>query len=215
MYKLCVFDLDGTIVYTIEDIAASLNRALEKNGFPKLSEREVQAIVGHSTAYMCQNALPDDARETCWKQLHRDFQEDYYRHCCDHSHPYEGVLRTLSRLKKAGVRLAVVSNKPHKDTTRVIETLFLRDTFCMVLGMMEKYRKKPDPEPLEFVLNYLGVEKKDAIYVGDSDVDVEFARNTGLDCVSCTWGYRSRKQLLEAGATCLIDDFEELLQIVL
>ena len=121
----------------------------------------------------------------------------------------------MSRLKKAGVRLAVVSNKPHKDTTRVIETLFPRDTFCMVLGMMEKYRKKPDPEPLEFVLNYLGVEKKDAIYVGDSDVDVEFARNTGLDCVSCTWGYRSRKQLLEAGATCLIDDFEELLQIVL
>ena len=215
MYRFCAFDLDGTLVYTIEDIAFALNWALEKHGFPALSEREVQAIVGYSTGYMCREALPEDAREAHWKAVHADCTAYYNAHCCDRSYPYHGVLRTLHRLKDAGVRMAVVSNKPHRETTKVVQTLFPRDTFSMVLGMMEKFEKKPAPEPLEFVLNYLGVEKEDAVYVGDSDVDVAFARNTGIDCISCTWGYRSRNCLIESGASRLIDDFEELLGLLL
>lgn len=215
MVRLAIFDLDGTLVYTIGDLAAALNHALEKNGFPALAERQVQALVGHSTAYMCRYALPEEAREANWQRVHADYSAYYHQHCCDHSYPYEGVLRTLVKLKNAGIKLAVVSNKPHRDTTRVVQTMFPRDTFSIVLGMMEKFRKKPDPEPLEFVLDYLDVEKQDAVYIGDSEVDIHFARNTGIDCISCTWGYRSRKELIEAGAVCMIDEFEELRSLLL
>ena len=215
MYQLCVFDLDGTLAYTIGDLAAGLNDALQKNGFPALTERQVQALVGYSTQYMCKNALPEEAREANWKQVFEDFNAHYDVHCCDHSYPYDGVQRTLQRLKAAGMRLAVVSNKPHPLTIHIVQQMFPRDTFSMVLGMMEKFEKKPAPEPLEFVLSCLNVGKADAVYVGDSEVDVAFAKNAGLDCVSCTWGYRTRKELVEAGAVCMIDEFEELLGLLL
>ena len=97
----------------------------------------------------------------------------------------------------------------------VVNELFPRDTFSIILGMMQKFEKKPAAEPLNFVLDYLDVDKADAIYVGDSEVDIDFARNTGLPCVSVTWGLRPRTELIAAGAACLIDDPEELLEIVL
>ena len=215
MYKLYAFDLDGTLVVTIGDLAASLNYALEKNGFPTYTVQEVSRLVGHSVSYMCYMAVPEAAREAHWKQVNADCDAHYAKHCCDHSRPYEGVLRTVSRLKAAGVTLAVVTNKPHRHAMHVVNELFPRDTFSIILGMMQKFEKKPAPEPLNFVLDYLGVDRADAIYVGDSEVDIDFARNTGLPCVSVTWGLRPRAELIEAGAACLIDDPEELLEIVL
>ena len=215
MYKLCAFDLDGTLVDTIGDLAASLNYALEKNGLPVHTVQEVSRLVGHSVSYMCYMAVPEEVREARWQQVYADCDAHYALHCCDHSRPYEGVLRTVSRLKAAGVTLAVVTNKPHKHAMHVVNELFPRDTFSIILGMMKKFEKKPAAEPLNFVLVYLGVAPKDAIYVGDSEVDIEFAKNTGLHCVSVTWGLRPRSELIAAGATCLIDDPEELLEIVL
>lgn len=215
MYKLCAFDLDGTLVDTIGDLAASLNYALEKNGLPVHTVQEVSRLVGHSVSYMCYMAVPEEVREARWQQVYADCDAHYALHCCDHSRPYEGVLRTVSRLKAASVTLAVVTNKPHKHAMHVVNELFPRDTFSIILGMMKKFEKKPAAEPLNFVLDYLGVAPKDAIYVGDSEVDIEFAKNTGLPCVSVTWGLRPRSELIAAGATCLIDDPEELLEIVL
>lgn len=215
MYKLCAFDLDGTLVDTIGDLAASLNYALEKNGLPVHTVQEVSRLVGHSVPYMCYMAVPEDVREARWQQVCADCDAHYALHCCDHSRPYQGVLRTVSRLKAAGVTLAVVTNKPHKHAMHVVNELFPRDTFSIILGMMKKFEKKPAAEPLNFVLDYLGVAPKDAIYVGDSEVDIEFAKNAGLPCVSVTWGLRPRAELIAAGATCLIDDPEELLEIVL
>lgn len=215
MYKLCAFDLDGTLVDTIGDLAASLNYALEKNGLPVHTVQEVSRLVGHSVSYMCYMAVPEEVREARWQQVYADCDTHYALHCCDHSRPYEGILRTVSRLKAAGVTLAVVTNKPHKHAMHVVNELFPRDTFSIILGMMKKFEKKPAAEPLNFVLDYLGVAPKDAIYVGDSEVDIEFAKNTGLPCVSVTWGLRPRSELIAAGATCLIDDPEELLEIVL
>lgn len=215
MYKLCAFDLDGTLVDTIGDLAASLNYALEKNGLPVHTVQEVSRLVGHSVSYMCCMAVPEEVREARWQQVYADCDAHYALHCCDHSRPYEGILRTVSRLKAAGVTLAVVTNKPHKHAMHVVNELFPRDTFSIILGMMKKFEKKPAAEPLNFVLDYLGVAPQDAVYVGDSEVDVEFARNAGLPCVSVTWGLRPRSELIAAGATCLIDDPEELLEIVL
>lgn len=215
MYKLCVFDLDGTLVDTLADLTASLNAALAKNGFPALAEYEVQRIIGYSTAYMCQNALPKDADKSAWEAVHRDYTAYYDAHCCDRSRIYEGMIRTVQSLKRAGATVAVVSNKPHKHAMRVIDTLFLRDTFSMVLGRMEKFATKPAPDALLFVLDYFGVAKKDAAYIGDSEVDVQFAKNAGIDCVSVGWGFRDLKTLKEAGAQCIVSDSDALLAALL
>lgn len=215
MYKLCVFDLDGTLVDTIDDLTASLNHALERNGYPTLQAREVARIVGHSFSHLCRMALPEADRETRWQQIRADMDRHYAQHCCDRSHPYEGILRTLLRLKAAGVTLAVVTNKPHKYAMRVISELFPRDTFSIILGYMEKFQKKPDAEPLNFVLDYLGAAPDEAVYVGDSEVDLRFAENAGMPCISVTWGLRQRSELIGAGAACLIDDPEELTEILL
>ena len=207
--KLCVFDLDGTLVNTMGDIVTALNVALTDSGLAVLNEAQVSAIVGYSTRYMFEHAVPA-GREDCVDAVAAAYEAYYPRHCCDKSAPYAGVLELLTALKEAGMLLAVVSNKPHRDTITVVNTLFPRDTFQMVLGRMTRFAIKPDPEPLNFVLNYLGIAKEDAIYIGDSEVDVQFAKNTGMACVSVSWGFRSKQELVDAGATQIVDDVEQL-----
>ena len=214
MKKLCMFDLDGTLAYTIQDIADALNYGLAECGYPTLRIPEVEAIVGYSTAYMFEHAVPDGCADD-WQRVGRAYQRYYEKHCCDHSYPYDGTLKMLTRLKSAGVQLAVLSNKPHADVLTVIATLFPRDLFSIVLGRMHKFAAKPAPDALQFVMEYLCVSPEDAIYVGDSEVDLRFAANAGIPCVSVSWGYRSRKALLEAGATRVIDDVGEIAGIVL
>lgn len=214
MKQLCIFDLDGTLVYTLDDIAEALNMALKSCELPELPAYRVSAIVGHSTKYMFQHAVPED-RSDEWERVGRYYDAYYERHCCDASHPYEGILGVMAALKKAGLRLAVVSNKPHRDTLSVINTLFPRDTFSLVLGRMERFATKPSPEPLAFVLDYFGVACADAVYVGDSEVDVAFARNAGVDCLSVAWGYRTRQELVDAGAQRILDDPQEIADVLL
>ena len=214
MIKLCVFDLDGTIVNTIADLAAALNSALASQGYPTLSEAEVKAIVGYSTEYMFQHAVPAGHADD-WKPVGEFYRSYYERHCCDLSRPYDGVLRSVNRLKAAGIKLAVVSNKPHRDTLTVVNRLFPRDCFNMVLGRMSKFATKPAPEALQFVLDYFQAGPQDAVYVGDSEVDIQFAKNAGVPCISVCWGYRSRAELIENGAARILDDPEEIASAVL
>ncbi len=209
MVQLCVFDLDGTLVNTLKDLADSVNYALSIHGLPALTEQEVSAIVGHSIGYMCEHAVPPERAAEAKKVL-ETFQTYYSAHCCDTSRPYDGVQRAVERIRQAGVKTAVVSNKPHADAMKVIETFFPRDCFNMVLGRMQKFALKPAPDSLAFVLDFFGVKKEDAVYVGDSEVDVEFARNAGLRCVSVSWGFRTRGELLDAGAACIVDDPDRL-----
>ncbi len=210
MKKLCVFDLDGTLVNTLSDLAASLNYALRAHGFPTLTEPEVSAIVGHSVKYMCAHAVPPEHIDDAPKVL-ETYMAHYREHCCDHALPYEGMLRAVMRIRRAGMRLAVVSNKPHADAVRVLETLYPKDCFSLILGHMQKFDIKPAPDSLNFVLDFFGVTPEEAVYVGDSDVDVIFAHNAGLPCVSVSWGFRTRKELLDAGATDIVDDPDALL----
>ena len=132
MYRLCAFDLDGTLADTIEDLAGSLNYALTKNGLPALPARQVLRLVGHSVDWMCRMAVPEPQREALHAQVFADCDAHYARHCCDHTRPYEGILRTLSRLRAAGVTLAVVTNKPHRHAMRVVDALFraTRSPWC-------------------------------------------------------------------------------------
>lgn len=213
-YDLCIFDLDGTLVDTIGDLTDAVNAALTHCGYATKTEGAVAASVGHSVPYMCQQLLPpEDAHQ--WRLIEREFSAYYDAHCCDRSRPYEGILRALQDLRAAGLRLAVVSNKPHVHAMKIINTLFPKDYFSMVLGQMQKFEIKPDPASMRFVLDFLKTPPARAIYVGDSDVDVDFAKNAGVDCIAVSWGLRGRRALEAAGAECIIDDAGELAEKVL
>ncbi len=214
MKRLCIFDLDGTLVDSIPDIALSLNAALAERGLPALTEEEVKRIVGRSVAYMCEHATPADRRGE-WENVLAAFKKHYGVHCCDHTRAYEGVQRMAQKLRAAGLTLAVVSNKPHAEAVKVVATLFPRDRFSMILGRTDRFALKPAAEPLRFVIDYFGVPDPEVVYVGDSEVDIEFARNTGVSCVSVSWGYRARTELIEAGAAVIADDPEEVVDLVL
>lgn len=214
MKKLCVFDLDGTLVNTLDDLVVALNVALADSGLRSLNEAQVAAIVGYSTRYMFEHAVPE-GREDCVDAVTAAYEAYYPKHCCEKSAPYAGVLDLLAALKAAGMLLAVVSNKPHKNTIAVVNTMFPRDTFQMVLGRMNRFPTKPAPEALHFVLEYLGIAKEDAVYIGDSEVDVQFAKNTGMDCISVSWGFRSKQELIDAGATRIVDDVGALHRVLL
>lgn len=214
MVKLCVFDLDGTLVNTIADLASSLNHALAQYGYPTLNEQEVAAIVGHSVQYMCEHALPSEYIGDAPLVLEA-YQAYYDAHCCDQSRAYDGMMRAVSRIRQSGVRVAAASNKPHAHAIKVLDALYPRDSFSLVIGRMAKFALKPAPDALRFVMDYFGVTPEETVYVGDSEVDIEFARNAGMRCLSVSWGFRTRLELIDAGATCIVDDPDELIERIL
>ena len=214
MVKLCVFDLDGTLVNTLHDLTNSLNYALSACGFPALSEERVAAIVGHSINFMCEHAVPPEHKNQAEKVLEL-FKEHYKEHSLDLSHPYDGMIDAVQAIKAAGVTVAIASNKPHMDTVKVVETLYPKDTFSLVLGRTDKFAIKPAPDVLHFIMDYFGVTPSECVYVGDSDVDVQFAHNAGMRCVSVNWGFRSVEEILSAGATCITGDPKKVPELVL
>ncbi len=214
MIKLCVFDLDGTLVDTISDLTIALNHALEEYDCPTLTEAQTALIVGHSVKYMAENAIPK-GRESLAPRVITSVMDYYAKHCCDCSKPYEGVVRVVSRLQEAGIKTAVVTNKPHAQAIKVIDTLFPRDSFSLVVGRMERFTIKPSPEALAFAMDYFSVKPEETLYVGDSDVDVAFAGNANVRCIAVSWGYRTRDRLLSAGAETIVDDADELLEQIL
>lgn len=214
MIKLCVFDLDGTLVNTLHDLTDSVNYALNECGFPPLTEARVAAIVGHSVEFMCDHAVPQGHEDQAKKVLNL-FMARYREHSLDRSHPYDGMIDAVKRIKAAGVTVAVASNKPHADTVKVVETLFPKDLFSLVLGRTDKFAIKPAPDALLFIMRFFGVTPEEAVCVGDSDVDVKFAHNAGMRCVSVDWGFRSAEEILAAGATCITSDPTKVPELVL
>ena len=214
MVKLCVFDLDGTLVNTLHDLTDSLNFALEGFGLPALSESRVAAIVGHSIEYMIHHALPE-GKDDLYQGVHDAFKLRYRDHNTDRSHPYDGMVEAVERIKAAGVTLAIASNKPHADTVRVADTLYPKGLFSLVIGRTEKFAIKPAPDSLLFIMNFFGAAPEETVYVGDSDVDVQFAHNAGIRCVSVDWGFRTAEEILAAGATCLTSDPSRVPDLVL
>jgi len=214
MVKLCVFDLDGTLVNTLHDLTDSLNYALAQCGFPLLTESRVAAIVGHSVNYMCEHAVPAEHKDQAQKVLEL-YMEYYKEHSLDRSHAYDGMIEAVEKIKAAGVTVAIASNKPHADTVKVVESLYPKDLFSLVLGRMDKFAIKPAPDVLHFIMTYFGVTPEESVYVGDSDVDVQFAHNAGMRCVSVNWGFRSVEEILAAGATCITGDPTRVPELVL
>lgn len=213
-FKLVAFDLDGTICNTLSDIASSLNRALAALGFPTYSDEGVSGIIGKSIVYMCKHAVPADNPDA-WVDVRDGFLEDYAEHLCDTTVPYPEMPEMLHALKARGITLAVVTNKPDPHAKKMIRTLFPEEgLFAVVQGQCADYPVKPDPTMLDVVRESLGFTREETLYLGDMDVDLQFAKNAGLTCVGCGWGYRGEAFLKEAGAEHVISHPLELLEII-
>lgn len=213
-FKLVAFDLDGTICNTLSDIASSLNRALTAQGFSTYSDEGVSGLIGKSIVYMCKNAVPQDRFEA-WTDVRDGFLSDYAEHLCDTTVPYPEMPEMLRALKNRGITLAVVTNKPDPHAKKMIRTLFPEDgLFARVQGQCADYPVKPDPTMLDVVRGSLGFSREETLYLGDMDVDLQFAKNAGLKCVGCGWGYRGEAFLKEAGAEHVISHPLELLDII-
>ena len=213
--KLVIFDLDGTLLDTLSDIAFSVNYALEKNGFPIHPIESYKRFVGNGINKLFERALPDNQKtDRNITQLKNHFLPYYDEHKTVYTQPYEGIPELLKRLLSEGLKLAVASNKYHKATEELIRQFFPGITFAAVLGQNEGIPVKPDPAIVFEILAITGLSSSEAIYIGDSGVDMQTASNSGMRSVGVTWGFRSREELENAGANFIASSTGEILKII-
>lgn len=196
MKKAILWDLDGTLLYTLPDIAAASNVTLQAFGLPTRELDEFYAFVGNGARHQIRSAIgyePNNFEEIC-----AYYKRYYARHSNDTSRPYEGIVPVTSALREAGWLQAIVTNKPDPATRPLWQAYF--PSFDLALGEMPGTPRKPAPDMVLQALDILGVSRENAVYIGDSEVDLATARAAGLPCISVLWGYRSEKALLEAGA---------------
>jgi phosphoglycolate phosphatase len=212
MYNTFIFDLDGTLLNTLDDLAASVNYALRTHGMPERTLDEVRSFVGNGVRLLMERAIPEGSANPRFEETFATFRAYYMEHSLDTTRPYEGIPEMIHALKQRGCRLAVVSNKFYAATQELIRHFFPEITVAIGEHEAEGIRKKPAPDTVFEALRQLGVGKEKAVYVGDSDVDLQTARNSGLPCISVLWGFRNRDFLLAHGATTFISHPEELLK---
>lgn len=213
-YSTYIFDLDGTLLDTLDDLAASVNYALRTHGMPEHSLDDVRRFVGNGVRKLMERAVPDGADNPLFDETFATFRQYYMAHSLDTTRPYEGIPETLAALKARGCHLAVVSNKMMAATQELCHHFF-PDTIEVAIGEDEAagIRRKPAPDTVFAALKALGVGKEDAAYVGDSDVDILTACNAGIPCISVLWGFRDRDFLISHGAQTFITHPAELLTI--
>ncbi len=212
-YKAIVFDLDGTLTDTLEDLLISTNHALSACGMPERTYQEVRSFVGNGVRLLIERAVPDGTPVEEVDRCFGIFKEHYMVHCQDHTGLYPGVAEMLEQLHAAGFLLAIVSNKLQAGVDELYETFF-RQTVRVAIGERPGMACKPAPDMVELALKELGVSRSDAVYVGDSDVDLQTARNSGLPCISVLWGFRDRDFLQAEGAQVMIEKPEEIMDLV-
>ena len=208
-YKTYIFDLDGTLLSTLADLAASTNYALRTHHMPERSLDEVRRFVGNGVKKLMERAIPDGLNNPLFEETFATFRQHYMQHNLDTTQPYPGIMQLLEQLKAEGKNIAVVSNKVYA-ATRELCRHFFGDLVPVAIGEREDIRKKPAPDTVIEALRELGVDKEGAVYIGDSDVDIMTAKNSGMPCVSVLWGFRDKEFLLEHGATTLISKPEEM-----
>lgn len=215
MKKLVIFDLDGTLLNTIEDLGQAANYALERNGYATHSMASYPYFVGNGVRRLMTRVLPEDARddETVDRVL-GDFITYYDDHCTDYTKPYNGMPELLQDLKDLGVAIAVASNKYQKAVTKIINHYFADIPFIAIEGHRDGVNVKPDPSVVFSILSTAKCPKADTLYVGDSGIDMETARRACIDSVGVTWGFRSKKELVEYHADAIVNNPVDILAIV-
>lgn len=214
-YTTIIFDLDGTLMNTLDDLTISTNHALSQMGFPTRTIDEVRQFLGNGVRKLIEMAVPDNTSEEMIESMISCFLQHYTSHCKDHSKPYEGILELLDSLKKMGIGMAIVSNKPDAEVKKLNAEHFA-EFIGVALGENEKsgIPRKPSPAMVYEAINQLGSEPEKCLYVGDSDVDILTARNAGIDCLSVTWGFKTAEFLSQFGATKMIDAPLQMMEMI-
>ena len=213
MFNVFIFDLDGTLLDTLQDLADSVNEALRLNGMPTHTTDDIRRFVGNGVRLLMERAVPGGADNPLFDAAFADFRRYYMQHSTDHTHPYDGIPELIRELSTRGCRMAVVSNKMMAATQELVRHFFPEITVAIGEHEAAGIRKKPAPDTVYEALRQLGVSDSDrAVYVGDSDVDIATARNAGLPCISVLWGFRDRDFLLQHGATMFAAHPLDLLQ---
>ena len=212
-YTLAVFDLDGTILDTLDDLADSLNHVLALHGYPQKTREEVRAMVGNGIRRLIERALPQ-GEDLAAESVYQEFLSYYQKHCADRTRPYEGIVRLLGTLRAAGCMTAVVSNKADVAVQELCRRYF-DGLFDLAMGARDDIPKKPAPDTVYSVLEKLGVPREKAVYIGDSEVDIATAANAGMDSIIVTWGFREKVFLRERGANILADEPSQLEALIL
>jgi len=220
MFKLIIFDLDGTLLNTLDDLADCTNYALQKNGFPAHEVNTYKYFVGNGVNMLIERALPKDISKNEYEKVWNDFMEYYDIHKADKTAPYQGIVETLEELQERDVLLAVATNKPHELLPSLMGFYFPTIQWAAVFGNRKDVPIKPNPQIVYDILEAVNRNAEDTkpilgsniLYVGDTAVDMETAQNAGVKKVGVLWGFRTEEELIKAGANYIIDKPEQLLE---
>ena len=215
MYKACIFDLDGTLTDTLESLVFSVNKTMEEIGLPGITEDQCRRFVGNGAKVLIEKTLQacGDEKLDYFEQAMNAYLRIFDANCTYHVKPYNGVTKLLKDLKERGIRLAVLSNKPDRQAVHVVETIFGEEVFDQVHGQRDGVPRKPDPAAVLQIASGLGAVPEETVYIGDSEVDLETGKAAGMKTVLVSWGFRGRDALRRAGAECIVDSAEEILDI--
>lgn len=211
-YKTFIFDLDGTLLNTLDDLAASTNYALRQFEMKEHPVESIRQFVGNGVGKLIERAIPDGKDNPLYDDVLDTFRKHYMNHSLDTTRPYDGVDKMLRDLKQSGCRIAVVSNKFLAATQELCQHFF-PDTVEVAIGEHENIRRKPAPDTVREALQRLGEGCDGSVYIGDSEVDIATAKNSGLPCISVLWGFRDRDFLLSHGATTLVTSPSDIVSI--
>lgn len=217
MIKLCIFDLDGTLVNSLQDLASAMNHALSSQGFDAHDTEKYRSFVGSGVSVLADRAaLAPNERYTpqIKEKIISDFSLYYNSHCLDSTVPYNGIPELLSELQKRKILFAVNSNKPDVFTKKIVASLFRDIPFAAVCGKRDEFEKKPSPDGANFIMKTLSVRPEETIYIGDSNVDVLTAKNAGTFSCGVSWGFRSVQELISSGAQYVADSPDDILSLI-
>ncbi len=220
MYKLAIFDMDGTILNTIDDLADSCNVICKKYGYPLHTVEEIKYMVGNGIPKLMRRALPQDISEEQFQKVLAEYIEYYEDHCAIKTAPYKGIVECISSLRTAGVKVAVNTNKVQAAAEELCQ-MYFPNLFDVISGSRPGIPPKPDPTGLYEILREIGLSKEEACqpgtacFIGDSDVDLKTGVDSGLDFIGVDWGFRGHTFLLEHGASLVVNNTEELKKLIL
>ena len=214
MIRLCIFDLDGTLINSLVDLANATNYALVRSGFPKRETGEYILFLGEGLQQLLQYAAGDELNIETSRQLAADFACYYNSHYADHTRPYEGIFELLNHLQAENIKIAVLSNKPEEFVKIIVGHLFNQIVFSAIQGNTDDFPRKPDPASLKHILEELNIKPEETVYIGDSDIDVYTGQNAGVQVIGVTWGFRKREELESANADYIVDSPQEIWTLV-
>lgn len=215
MIKMVIFDLDGTLVDSLADLAISVNHALKNAGLEEKPVENYKTYVGNGRDMLIKRAMGKACEDKAlFEQVRKDYDEHYAAHCNDNTKSYPGCENMLKKLTAKGIKTAVLSNKPHEFVKKILDKLYPYHAFVAAWGQKPQYKTKPNPDAVFAIMKLNDVTSDECLYVGDSDVDVFTANNAGVHMAGVSWGFRGREELKSAGAPFVADTAEELYEYI-